>query len=146
MSTGLSLRYRFSGDPNDDFGWLDVKVEGDQFSGKGGFWVQWQDLKEFSAELSTYPILADAPIEASWGYEPLEGDALVVSVEVAPADKRGNLSVRVWLRDYTENGEGTPKNCIRTTFTTTYPELESFRHAIEQLMDGRVEEAVLVGQ
>ena len=146
MSTGLSFRYRFSGDPNDDFGWLDVKVEGEQFSGKGGFWVQWQDVKEFGERLATYPILADAPIEAAWGYEPWEGDSLVVGVEVAPADKRGNLAIQVWLRDYAENGEGNPSNCVRTTFNANYPELETFRHAIARLMDGQIEEAVLVGQ
>ena len=146
MKTGLAFRYRFSGDPNDDFGWLDVKVEGDQFSGKGGFWVQWQDVKEFGDRLATYPILPDAPIEASWGYEPWEGDSLFVSVKVAPADKRGDLAVQVWLRDYTENGEGQPSNCVRTTFKANYPELENFRHSIARLMDGKIEEAVLVGR
>lgn len=146
MGTGLSFRYRFSGDPNDDFGWLDVKVEGEQFSGRGGFWVQWQDVKEFGEKLAIYPILPDAPIEASWGYEPWEGDSLVVSVEVAPADTRGNLSVQVWLRDHREMGEGKSTNCVRTTFKANYPELERFRHAIAQLMGGEIEEAVLVGQ
>ena len=146
MSTGLSFRYEFSGDPNDDFGWLGVKVQGEQFSGRGGFWVQWQDVKEFGEKLATYPILPDAPIQASWGYEPWVGDSLVVSVEVAPADKRGNLSVQVWLRDYTENGERRPSNCVRTTFKANYPELESFRQAIARLMDGKIDEAVLVGQ
>lgn len=126
MGTGLSFRYRFSGDLNDDFGWLEVK--------------------EFGDKLAIYPILPDAPIEASWGYEPWEGDSLVVSVEVAPADTRGNLSVQVWPRDHTEMGEGKPTNCVRPTFKANYPELERFRHAIAQLMGGESEEAVLVGQ
>lgn len=46
---------------------LDVEVKGKQFSGKGGFWVQWQDVREFGEKLATYPILRDAPVEASWG-------------------------------------------------------------------------------
>jgi hypothetical protein len=145
MSTSLTFGYRFSGDPNDDFGWLKVDVVGDHFSGQGGFWVQWQDVKEFGDALSTYPILPEAPINAAWGYEPWEGDSLVVSVEVAPADKRGNLSVQVWLRDYAEMGDGAPSNCVRTTFKTNYPELESFRNVIAQLMDGKAKQAVLVG-
>ena len=96
-------------------------------------------------DLSAYPILPEAPIKAAWGYEPWEGDSLVVSVEVAPADKRGNLSVQVWLRDYVENGDGVPQNCVRTTFHTNYPEVENFRIAIAELMDGKAKEAVLVG-
>ena len=146
MSTSLTFGYRFSGDPNDDFGWLKVDVVGDHFSGQGGFWVQWQDVKEFGEALSFYPILPEAPIKAAWGYEPWEGNSLVVSVEIAPADKRGNLSVRVWLRDYAEMGDGSPSNCVRTTFKTNYPELENFRNAIAQLMDGKAKEAVLLGQ
>jgi hypothetical protein len=145
MNTSLSFSYQWSGDPNDDFGWLDVKVIGDKFAGHGGFWVQWQDVKEFGEDLSAYPILPDAPIKAAWGYE-WGGDSLVVSVEVAPADKRGNLSVQVWLRDYVENGDGAPQNCVRTTFQTNYPEIENFRIAIAALMDGKAKEAVLVGQ
>ncbi|WP_100259645.1 hypothetical protein [Qipengyuania seohaensis] len=146
MNTRLSFSYQFSRDPNDDFGWLGVKVIGEKFSGEGGFWVQWQDVKEFGEQLTTYPISPEAPLKAAWGYEPWEGDALVVSVEVAPADKRGNLSVQVWLRDNLEMGEGVPQNCVRTTFKTNYPELEAFSQAIARLMDGKVEEASLAGQ
>lgn len=146
ISIGLSFRYQHAGDPNDDFGWLAVEVNGEQFSGKGGFWVQWQDVRDFGEKLATYPIIQDAPVEASWGYEPWEGDSLVTSVSVAPADTRGNLSVQVWLRDYTENGKGKPLNCVRTTFKTNYPDLETFRQGIAQLMDGKSDEAILVGQ
>lgn len=146
MSTSLSLGYQFSSDPSDDFGWLDVKVVGEKFSGHGGFWVQWQDVKEFGEELSAYPISPETPIKAAWGYEPWEGDSLVVSVEVAPADRRGNLTVQVWLRDYVDIGDGAPQNCVRTTFRTSYPEIESFRDAIADLMNGKAKEAVLFGQ
>lgn len=83
---------------------------------------------------------------AAWGYEPWEGDSLVVSIKVVPAHKRGNLTVLVWLRDYVENGDGEPQNCVRTTFRTNYPEIESFRNAIADLMDGKAKEAILVGQ
>ena len=118
MTSSLTLAYRFDDDPNDDFGWLDVSVVGDKFSGRGGFWVQWQDVKEFGQELATYPILPSAPLRAAWGYEPWEGDALVVSLEIAPADTRGNIAVKVWLRDYVEFAEGVPCNCVRTSFIT----------------------------
>jgi hypothetical protein len=47
----------------------------------GGFWVQWQDVKEFGESLSTYPIEPDAPLKAQWGYEMQEDDDLILSVE-----------------------------------------------------------------
>jgi hypothetical protein len=146
MSRSLTFSYEFSNDPTDSFGWLEVVVVGDRFSGRGGFWVQWQDVKEFGEELSSYPILPDAAVKAAWGYEPWEGDSLVVSVEIAPSDNRGNLAVKVWLRDYAEMGEGVLLDCVRTSFITNYPDLEAFRLAIAKLMERKTDKAVLVGR
>ena len=146
MNHGLTFSYEFTGDPGDDFGWLDVAVVGERSSGRGGFWVQWQDVKEFGETLSTYPIMPEAPLKARWGYEPWEGDALVVSIEIAPAGKRGELSVKVWLRDHTEMGEGQPSECLRTSFITHYSELDAFRVEIANLMDGKADTARLAGR
>lgn len=52
MSTSLTFGCRFSGDPSGKFGWLNVDAGGDHFSGQGGFWVQWQDVKEFGEALT----------------------------------------------------------------------------------------------
>jgi hypothetical protein len=52
MSTSLTFGYQFSGDPSDNFGWLNVDAVDDHFSGKGGFWVQWQDVKELGEALT----------------------------------------------------------------------------------------------
>ena len=145
MSSSLTFAYRYSGDPDDDFGWLDVAVVGEKNSGRGGFWVQWQDVKEFGEKLSTYPIPPEAPIKAEWGYEPWEGDALVVRVEIAPAGARGDLAVKVWLRDHTEMGEGEPLECLRTSFITHYPQLEAFGLEIANVMNGKAEVAKLLG-
>ena len=146
MSSSLTFAYKFTGDPHDDFGWLDVAVVTERISGRGGFWVQWQDVKEFGEGLSTYPISPDVPLKAAWGYEPWQGDTLVVSVEIAPANNRGDLVVKVWLREHTEMGEGEPSECLRTTFITNYPDLEAFRLAIANLMDGKAEKAELLGR
>lgn len=145
MNNGLTFSYEFTSDPSDDFGWLDVAVVSERSSGRGGFWVQWQDVKEFGETLSTYPIMPEAPLKAQWGYEPWEGDALVVSIEIAPAGKRGDLLVKVWLRDHTEMGEGEPAECLRTSFITHYSELEGFGLQIANLMDGKADIARLSG-
>lgn len=143
MSSSLTLTYDYTRDPNDDFGWLGVAVVGERGSGRGGFWVQWQDVQEFGEKLATYPVQPDAPIKAEWGYKPWEGEALVVSIKILPAGKHGKLAVKVWLRDYIEMGEGEPSECVRTTFTTHYSELETFRREIANLMDGKANEAKL---
>jgi len=141
MGSSLTFAYDFSGDPDDDFGWLGVAVSTANFTGRCGFWVQWQDVREFGDKLATYPISPDAPLKAAWGYEPWEGDALVVSVEIAPATSRGDLAVKVELRDHTE-----PSECLRTSFITNYPDLEAFKLAITNLMDGKADEAELIGR
>ena len=135
----LVFRYRF--DDGDDFGWLEMEVATDAFSGRSGFWVQWQDVKEFGESLSTYPLNPDAPIRDSWGYEMQEGNDLMLSVEIAPDNPRGDLRVRVELADYSE-----PAERLRTSFVTNYPDLESFRIGIANLMDRQSDEAVLTGR
>lgn len=134
----LVFRYRY--DADDDFGWLDVAVATANFSGRGGFWVQWQDIIEFGETLSTYPIKSESPLKGAWGYEMLEGDDLAVGVEIGPADARGNLRVQVELADHLE-----PSQRVRTSFITNYPDLDGFRLAIAQLMDRKTDEAILRG-
>jgi hypothetical protein len=134
----LTLRYEF--DPEDDFGWLGVEVETARFSGRGGFWVQWQDVEEFGQSLRTYPIRSEAPLTGAWGYEPWEGDALVVRIEVAAANHTGDLKVSVEVADDHE-----PNERVRTSFLTNYPQLESFSGSIEKLMKRQSNEAVLLG-
>ena len=63
----LTLRYKFDASffdaslTRDDFGYLSIDVETDRISAKGGFWVQWQDVKEFGEALGRYPIGDDLP-------------------------------------------------------------------------------------
>ena len=137
----LILRYTFDRDPGDDFGWLDVAVETPRFSGHAGFWVQWQDVEEFGNSLSTYPISESAPLAAAWGFEPWEGEALVISLQIAPANLAGDLKVRVEIADQHALSER-----LRTSFITDYSELEPFRIGIERLIKRQSKEAVLLGR
>jgi hypothetical protein len=143
----LTLRYEYDAsffDPKlarDDFGRLSVTVETDRFSGWGGFWVQWQDVKEFGEALGTFPISEGQPIIAQWGYDMQEGDDLILRLEVAAADKRGNLTIRFEVADDAE-----PRNRVRGCFLTNYPDLDAFRSSIARLMSNETEEAVLNGR
>ena len=125
----------------DDFGRLSITVEIGRFSGRGGFWVQWQDVKKFGEALSTFPIAEGKPIIAQWGYDAQQGDDLILRLEVAAADKQGNLSVQFEVAD-----DQRPRNRMRGYFLTNYPDLEAFRHGIAQMVCAGAEEAVLTGQ
>ena len=143
----LTLRYRYDASffnpklDRDDFGRLSVGVAAHGFAGQGGFWVQWQDVKEFGEALAVYPIANDRPVIAQWGYDMQDGDDLILRIEVASADNRGNLIVRFEVADDHE-----AHNRIRGSFLTNYPDLDSFRLDIAKLMDNEIEEAVLIGR
>jgi hypothetical protein len=115
--------------------------ETDRFSGKGGFWVQWQDVKEFGEAMSAFPITTEQPIVPQWGYDKHEGEDLILRLEIAPANKRGDLSVRFEIADEFE-----PDCRIRGYFTTNYPDLDAFRFNIAGLIGREAEEAILVGR
>ncbi|MBB3955103.1 hypothetical protein [Novosphingobium sediminicola] len=142
----LTLRYRHDPSffdrnlPQDDFGRLWIAVETDRFSGKGGFCAQWQDVQEFGEALARFPITEGQPVVAQWGFNLLESDDLIIRLEIAPADSRGNLAVRFEVADDVE-----PQYRARGAFLTNYPELATFHRDIGQLIKGEVEEAVLTG-
>ena len=143
----LTLQYQYDSsffDPKqsrDDFGRLSVAVETERFSGKGGFWVQWQDVRKFGEALDKFPITAEKPITVQWGFNMQEGDDLILRFEIAPANKRGDLVVRFEVAD-----DYQPQYRVRGWFLTNYPDLEAFRTAIASLMTGEAAEAVLIGQ
>ncbi len=143
----LTLRYRYDASffdpdqPTDDFGRLSIEVESNRFSGRGEFWVQWQDVTEFGHALNAFPITEDNSIVAQWGYDMQEGDDLILRLEIAPANKRGDLAVRFEVADEHEPG------CrMRGYFVTNYPNLDAFRLGIARLMNGEGDEAVLTGR
>jgi hypothetical protein len=125
----------------DDFGWLAVSMSSDHFQGRGGFWVQWQDVREFGEALAAFSISPDAPIVAQWGYNAQEGEDLIIRVEIAPADLRGNLRVSFGIADLHET-----QNRLRSAFLTNHPDVLAFSRQVAELMDGKLIEAILQGR
>jgi hypothetical protein len=125
----------------DDFGRLEMAVTTKRYSGRGGFWVQWQDVQEFAELLDAYPIDPKVPLQAQWGYEMQEGDDLILSVGVMPANLTGDLLVQVEVAD-----EHNQYQRVRASFVTNYPDLNDFRLSIVRLMDREVDRAVLIGR
>lgn len=125
----------------DDFGRLTLSVETLQFSGCGGFWVQWQDVVEFGESLAAFPITADAPPKACWSYRQSDGSEVVIlNVMISPANLTGDLLVSVEIADDSE-----PRRRVFTTFVTHYPDLEAFGRSIARVMERKLDEAVLRG-
>ena len=140
----LTFRYRYEGTPAhilDDFGWLEMQVVTESRSGVGGFWVQWQDVKEFGEKLSAYPIDPNAPLSEEWGYSEHGKYEKILGVLIAPANARGDVSVRVEIADKDD-----PTDRVKATFQTNYPDLAVFQLEIAQLMAGVIEEARLNGR
>jgi len=79
-------------------------------------------VKEFGEALGGFPIGEDQPFVAQWGFDMQEGDDLKLRLEVAPADKRGNLFLRFEVADNDE-----PEDRARGRFLTKYPDLDAFR-------------------
>jgi hypothetical protein len=128
----------------DDFGRISVAVVTERVSGSGGFWVQWQDVRDFGERLAAYPLSSDAPVIGQWGYEMQEGEDLILRIEITPANKTGDLRVCVEIADDIQD-QGPPDR-VRCSFITNYPELGAFRSDIAKLLDGEVSEAVLTGR
>ena len=140
----LTFRYKYDGTPThilDDFGWLEMRVVTQRLSGVGGFWVQWQDVKEFGETLDTYPIDTNAPLSAEWGFGENDAYNKVLGIEIAPANKRGDLVVRIKIA-----AQDNPSDYIKTSFQTNYPDLTTFQTEVARLMVGEIEEARLQGQ
>jgi len=145
----LTIGYRYDASffepklPRDDFGRISAAVATEHISGRGGFWVQWQDVRQFGERLAAYPLSPEAPVVGQWGYEKQDGEDLILRIEITPANKTGDLLVRVEIADDLQEP---PRDRVRSSFLTNYPQLESFRSDIAKLMDGEVSEAVLTGR
>ena len=143
MTAQLTLRYEFSSDPDDDYGWLAVSVQTDAFTGRGGFWVQWQDVKELASKLDAYPLSSANPFVEAWGQSNGDGSnyEVIVGVSILPANKTGDLDVVVRLADHRD----TRRQC-QAVFQTNYPDMANFAVELKAVMDGQREEAVLRGR
>jgi hypothetical protein len=130
--------------PRDDFGRISVAIATERASGRGGFWVQWQDVRKFGERLFAYPLPPEAPVVAQWGYDMQEGEDLILRIEITPANKTGDLLVRVEIADDLQDRG--PRDRVRSSFITNYTQLESFRSEIAKLMDREISEAVLTGR
>jgi hypothetical protein len=139
MNSRLTLSYAFSRD-GDDFGWLRADVYTPDFSARNGMWVQWQDLGDFAAELSRYPLTQEAPVTVDWGYGTDRGYESVTKIVIAPRGPTGGLIVSVSLAN---NNDPTDRCAVR--FDTDYPSAARFADALGAMMRREAPSATLAG-
>lgn len=143
MTAALTLRYEFSSHPDDDFGWLSVTVRTDAFTGRGGFWVQWQNVRAMASKLNTYPFSPENPFVEEWGQCDSDGSnyEVIVGISILPVNKTGDLDVIVRIADHHD----TRRQC-QAVFRTNYSYTANFAVELEALMDRQRDEAVLLGR
>ncbi len=136
-----SLTLNYGPDADDCVGRLFVRVRTASFSGHGFEWAQPEDVEEFAAKLRAYPVDVDDPPRFEWGLDDRKGDNLILRTQITPADGGGGLLVDVELADMYE-----PHERVRTTFQTTYSELQAFGDALLPIIRGEEARATLLGK
>ncbi|WP_404371643.1 hypothetical protein AB5I39_04375 [Sphingomonas sp. MMS24-J45] len=139
MNSKLIFEYVFSRD-GDDLGWLKAEVHTPRFSGRNGAWVQWQDLADFTASLSRFPIESGSPAVGEWGFGEQGQYTEITQVSIAPKGSTGGLVADVLLADWYE-----PTQRCSTRFETDYPSLARFQQEIEHMVRDRLGSAALHG-
>jgi hypothetical protein len=134
MNSSLTLRYE--ADPCGDEGQLWLAVETPRFFGSGYFWADRQDLAVLAKELVSFPLTK--PISWTWGYNALNGDDLILSIDIRPEGLRGHLVAHVNIADLLD-----PKVRLSARFNTTYSALSEFHRDLVAVAENKSEEAVL---
>lgn len=133
--------------PDDEWlGELRVSVSVNSFSGVSEAWFSKDDLKEFARAITAFPLPADAPprISGGLGGNETSPSQELVTVTFEPHNKIGAVRATVHLE--TEFWDG-KERCLHSEttvrFIVTYGDLGRFGPAMLDVVDGRIEEAVL---
>ena len=137
------MRFR----PDDEWlGELMVSASAGGFSGVGKAWFSKDSLKDFAQAITAFPLPADAPPTISGGLGGNEKNRPqeLVTVTFEPHNRIGAVRATVHLE--TEFWDGKERALHSETtirFLVTYGDLGTFGPAMLDVIDGRIEEAVL---
>jgi hypothetical protein len=142
------LVFYFDAD-DDGTGELFAEASANGFSGVGSAWFNRSELLEFANALATYPIPKDKLPKIAGGFwrkdvsDELDQEHLAISVY--PIDGVGNLGVQVRLATAENSSEMRPESLhvVKLEIQTKYNALATFSKQIIDLVNGRIEKAVL---
>jgi hypothetical protein len=139
----LCIRFR----PDDEWiGELEVSASAGGFSGVGEAWFSKDNLREFSHAIMAFPLPTDAPptISGGLGLNEKAPPQELVKLTFEPHNKVGAVRATVHLE--TANWDGKEHGLHSETtirLIVTYGDLGRFGPAMLDLIDGRIDEAVL---
>ena len=145
------LRLTFQADEDGWTGELFATVRSVAFSGKGSAWFDRESAKaSFLVALRSFPFPVTAPptIEGGFWSKEKSGnlDQCHLRIAIKPYDSRGTLLVHV---DLATQSWKTPdvdlQNSASIRFLTEYAAIDAFAEHLEQVFDGKRDEAVLKG-
>jgi hypothetical protein len=144
----LRLSYR----PDDEWhGQLEAAVVSAPFSGRSSAWFTRQHLKEdFIVALRKFPLSGSEPPMIESGFaskdKPRTLEQCHLRIVIRPYDGRGSLLVYV---DLSSESWTTPdkdfQQSVIARFPVEYAAIDTFATHLEEVLDGKREEAVLSG-
>ena len=150
-TTSGCLRLRFY-DDFDSTGVLVAQAESNGFAGTGSAYFAIEDLKSFARALREYPLQSDSKgLSISGGFgqtdDGLEAADERLGLKVYPVDARGHIGVQVRMAaDPTEGEYPEARLVARLEIKTVYESISQFGKALLELVEGKVDEAVLKGE
>ncbi|MFL5321950.1 MAG: hypothetical protein ACJ790_19975 [Myxococcaceae bacterium] len=142
MKDGLVLNLLF--DPEGGV-MLRATVQAGAFAGMSGAWFDLETLRRFSAALAAYPLGDEARAGIRGGYwkgnQGSELAQLHVSLSAYATDSVGGLAMRVILASPMPPAEELHR--VEVALNITYNALSLFVADLNQLLDGKIKEAML---
>lgn len=140
MKDHAYLRLRFN-DDDDGTGSLFARAEARRFSGETRAYFDKRELETFAAQLRTFPLRERVSICGGYGKH------VLLEIACYPIDERGHLGVQVRMAtEESRNMRPEAQLSASVELLTTYGDVERFSHAIESLLHGNSDDAVLVGE
>jgi hypothetical protein len=142
------LVVRFA-DDGDGTGRLWVSGSANGFSGTGAAWFDTGELKDFALALTGYPLSENDPPTLSGGFFHRDREGLEqehVFLKVYPANSRGYLCVHVRLAtEVWPPARIESQHRVQFEIRTVYHALLEFSRMLNAVIQGKADEAVLIG-
>jgi hypothetical protein len=125
------------------YGELSAIVESGDFRGRGSAWFALEALRTFWRLAGAYPLSESEEPHLAGGYYDDGGETLKachVGVRLSPHGPLGSILVTVTLAS---DDDAALHQSVTARFKVSYGDLDRFRAAFAEMLEGRSEEAVL---
>lgn len=139
------LRIRLIPD-SDGTGELEAHVSSDEFAGVGKAYFNLSDIVDFAGSLKKFPLSTEHPPTIDGGFGAPHPQCHL-RLRIQPYNARGVLLVKVDLATKSwDTGDRDLQQHVSARFLTEYAPLNRFADEMRHLVDGAVDEAILIGR